>query len=142
MIRQRVSVSTICLSRGNTEGMATISTTYGYGIHKSKPKDADKELVSIVHDIQKYLKRTETKRFYLSITLKYHKRCCKSWARVGLQLQKFLNDPKSHYSLLMSTLEKEIEKFPKKSFYGERLLILHQLIEQGPEFTKKPKFYL
>lgn len=122
--------------------MATISTTYGYGSPRKKEKNADKALEGIIRDIQNYLSKTERKRFFLSITLKYHKRCCKSWAKVGVYLQKFLNDPKSNYSLLMVVLEAEIDKFPQRSYYGEKLLLLHQLLESGPIFSDKPKFYL
>lgn len=122
--------------------MATISTTYGYGFKTKEKRNGDKELGIIVHDIQNYLKRSDRKRFFLSITVKYHKRCCKSWAKVGFYLQKFLNDPKTNYSMLMFTLEQEIEKFPIHSFYREKLQVLFVLLESGPNFTEKPAFYL
>lgn len=129
-------------SRGQGSGMTTISTTYGYGMHIKEKRNGDNELRSIVQDIQLYLKKSDKKRFFLTITVKYHKRCCKSWAKIGFYLQKFLIDPKANYSMLMFILEQELDKFPKRSYYGQKLQVLFQLLEAGPVFTQKPHFYL
>lgn len=119
----------------------TIAALYNYGFRKDA-KNGDKELLTIVRGVENYLKKREQKRFFLSIAFKYHKRCCKSWAKVSLYLQKFLNNPKSNYSMLMFVLEQEKEKFRQPSFYGGQLCALFALLESGPNFSEMPLFYL
>lgn len=62
--------------------------------------------------------------------------------KLAFILQKFLIDPKANYSMLMFIIEQELGKFPKRSYYGQQLQILFQLLEAGPVFTQKPHFYL
>lgn len=117
--------------------MATISTNYGFDTNAQSVKHSDEELQAIIQNIQTYLQSYNRRRFFLSVSVKYHKRCCKSWSKVGGDLQQFLCRPQSGYSTLMKNLELEIEKFPKGSYYCKQLMKLVRLLERGPSFSKK-----
>lgn len=121
-------------------GMATVSTAFGCEAREQAQAKCDKELQAIVSDVQHYLQSYDRKRFFLSVSVKYHKRCCKSWARIGCQLQRFLDAPKDQYSNLMIILEREVDNFPKGSYYGKRLRKLVCLLEKGPLFSLKYPF--
>jgi hypothetical protein len=56
---------------------------------------------------------------------------------VTTHLDKFLQDPRSNYSLFISVLEHEMQKFPDHSFYGKKLKEMEQLVALGPSFNIK-----
>ena len=115
--------------------MATVGKSFDGEAREQAQEECDQELHSIISDVQHYLQGYSRKRFFLSVSAKYHKRCCKSWARIGFQLQKFLKTPKGEYSVLMVLLEQEAQNFPKGSYYCKQLRKLIRLLEKGPRFT-------
>ena len=115
--------------------MATVSKSFDSVTREEAQAKCDEELQTIIYDVQHYLQSYNRKRFFLSVSVKYHKRCCKSWSRIGFQLQKFLKTPKGEYSVLMMLLEQEIKNFPKGSYYCKQLRKLIGLLEKGPRFS-------
>ncbi len=120
--------------------MVTVSATFGCEAREQAREKSDQALQKIIQDVQHYLQTYDRKRFFLSVSVKYHKRCCKSWSRIGVQLQKFLEAPKEHYSMLMTSLEREIQNFPQGSYYCKQLRKLMRLLETGPCFSTKYPF--
>ncbi len=115
--------------------MAILSTAYGVNIDYQSVEDCDKELNQIITQVQHYLYNFGQSWFFLALGKSYFKKCCRSWVRVSTHLEKFLNDPRTNYSLLMVVLEHEIDKFPKGSFYAQKLLSLQRLVSLGPHFS-------
>jgi hypothetical protein len=115
--------------------MATVSKAFNGATRASSQAECDQDLQAIISDVQHYLQSYNRKRFFLSVSVKYHKRCCKSWSKIGFQLQKFLKTPKEQYSVLMVMLEQEIKNFPKGSYYCKQLRKLIHLLEKGPLFS-------
>lgn len=66
----------------------------------------------------------------------YQQRCRSSWKHILLHLEKFLADPKLHYTHFMEVLEKEMDKFPDTSIYKKHLQELAVLIAQGPSLQQ------
>lgn len=117
--------------------MATQSTTYGMGFRLGKSDNCDKELQEIVSQMHDYLYHFGDNRLFLVLARSYFQKCCRSWSRVTAHLEKFLQDPKSNYSLLVVVLEHEIQKFPEHSFFYKKLKEMELLISLGPQFTFK-----
>ncbi len=115
--------------------MATQSTAFGVNIEYERIEDCDKELKQIISQIQHYLYNFGQSWIFLALGKTYFQKCCRSWVRVSTHLEKFLNDPRTNYSLLMVVLEHEIEKFPKGSFYAQKLHSLQRLVSMGPRFS-------
>jgi len=116
------------------------STGLGCEDEEQARDESDQALQEIIRDVQHYLQSYNRKRFFLSISVKYHKRCCKSWSRVAVQLQRFLESPQGQYSILMVSLEREIQNFPHGSYYCKQLRKLMRLLETGPRFSIKYPF--
>lgn len=115
--------------------MAMSSTTIGFTTEIPDVKVCDKQLHVIVDEINRYLFNFGRNWFFLSVGRAHYQKCCRSWARVYTHLDKFLNDPRSNYSLLMVVLEHEKQKFPQGSYYAKRLKELEHLVSMGPNFS-------
>lgn len=100
-----------------------------------KTKDSEKQLQDIIIAIQHYLYNFGHSWLYLAIGRSYYQKCNRSWARVITHIEKFLRSPRDNYTLLMSVLEHELEKFPPNSYYGKHLKSLEDLFRTGPNFN-------
>ncbi|MBS0290382.1 MAG: hypothetical protein JSS07_10175 [Proteobacteria bacterium] len=114
--------------------MATHSTTIKMTAKPLVKKD-DKKLDEIVSGVDNYLFNFGQNRIFLTMGRSYFQRCCRSWSKVTIHLDKFLQDPRANYSMLMITLEHEIKKFPQQSFYAKQLKSLARLVSKGPNFS-------
>ncbi len=115
--------------------MATHSTTYSLSADLAQIIDCDKELQGIINEVNHYLYNFAHNWFYLAIGRSHFHKCTRSWIRVYTHLEKFLQDPRSNYSMLMFVLEHEIQKFPKGSFLYNKFIRLEQLVAMGPHFS-------
>lgn len=96
--------------------------------------DCNQSLQDIVSDIEFYLDDCGESWFYVTVGRAHFLRCCRSWMRLSLHLEKFLFDPKIHYSRLARVLEQEKHRFSRYSYYGKRIRALENLISSGPSF--------
>jgi hypothetical protein len=114
--------------------MVIENTTYGAQIERIPTQDGDQHLQEIISQVQGYFFNFESNWFYLFLAKSYYHKCHRSWTVVNTHLETFLEDPKTHYSLLMVVLELEMEKFHPRSFYCKQLKALLELISAGPSF--------
>ena len=95
----------------------------------------DKNLQQLLEEMNNYLFNFSNNWFFLAVGRGYFRKCVRSWARVTTHLEKFLQSPRTDYSLLMTVLDIEMQKFHKRSFYGKQLQALSMLLAKGPSFT-------
>ncbi|MBI2791996.1 MAG: hypothetical protein HYX61_08560 [Gammaproteobacteria bacterium] len=115
--------------------MSTQSSTYGDSVKIEKVEAPDHELNEIISQIHHYLFNFGHNWFFLFLGRSYFHKCCASWVHVSTHLDKFLQNPRNNYTLLMLVLENEIAKFPPQSFYGKKLKSLEQLVSMGLNFS-------
>lgn len=114
--------------------MVTHSTTYVTQVF-SRSEDCDKQLQLLVDEINNYLYHVGHHWIFLTLGRSHFQKCCRSWVRVYTHLDKFLQDPRTNYSLLMIIIEHEKRRFPQGSFYAKKLAELDQLLSLGPAFS-------
>ncbi|MGD9592339.1 MAG: hypothetical protein AB7V32_07455 [Candidatus Berkiella sp.] len=114
--------------------MVTNTTAIGLNPDIANAQACDEELHHIIDEINHYLYNFGHSWIFLSIGRSHFQKCSRSWARVYVHLGKFLQDPRSNYSLLMTILDHEKQKFPQGSFYAKKLIKLEQLVCLGPIF--------
>lgn len=95
----------------------------------------DRELEEIVSQVHEYLYNFGQKRILLAMGRSYYQRCCRSWAKITSHLGKFLQDPRTNYSMMIIVLEHEIQKFPQRAFYTKKLKALEKLVSMGLNFS-------
>lgn len=117
--------------------MTTQNNLYGMTFKLESSVDGDRELQEIISQVHHYLYNFGHNRLFLAIGRSYFQKCCRSWVRVTTHLEKFLQDPKSNYSLFMSILEHEKQKFPEHSFFNKKLKEMALLVSLGPSFSLK-----
>ncbi|MBN9289127.1 MAG: hypothetical protein BGO43_14485 [Gammaproteobacteria bacterium 39-13] len=122
--------------------MTTQGATYGLSFRLDKIANCDKELQRILSQVHHYLYNFGHSRLFLAIGKSYFQKCCRSWVQVTTHLEKFLQDPKSNYSLFMSVLEREKQKFPENSFFYKKLKEIELLISMGPSFSFESFFVI
>ncbi len=115
--------------------MVVHTTNFGLTTGMPSTPVCDEQLQIIINEINYYLYHFGHNWIFLSIGRNHFKKCCRSWVRVYTHLDKFLGDPRCHYSLLMSVLEYEKQKFPPGSFFAKKLKELEQLVSMGPDFS-------
>lgn len=97
-------------------------------------KTEDEALRELIQEIINYLESSQKPRYFLSIGKRQHYRYYKSWDHIYSLLNKFITNPKVHYTPMVRAIELEIKKFPANSTYSSKLLKLKKLISQGPMF--------
>jgi len=95
------------------------------------------DVQGMVHD---YLSVTYRHWFYISLGRSLYKNCCRSWSAIYPLLVNYQSNPKDYYSPLMSTLEDEIAKFPKITFYSKQLSLLKASIIHTPSTPPSTQF--
>lgn len=120
--------------------MALQSITYDLSVGEALDKvQASREhLQKIINEIQVYLSNYGNNWLFFTIGKSHYYKCFRSWARVNNHLEKFLNDPKNNYSLLMTVIDHELAKFHPHSFYAKKVIELQRLIVSGLLFLKVP----
>lgn len=121
--------------------MATQSSTFGQNIDIKMIEASNKELHDIISQINQYLYDFGHNWFLHAVAKSYFHKCSRSWVRVSNHLDKFLENPRNNYSLLMIVLEHELDKFPHQSFYRKKLISLHHLVSMGPNFSITSKYH-
>lgn len=114
--------------------MAISSTPYEVG-ETVEVTQEDVNLQQLLTEVNNYLFNFSNNWFFLAVGRGYFRKCVRSWTRVTVHLEKFLQNPRNHYSLFMSILDIEIQRFPKSSYYGQHLKALSRLLAKGPNFT-------
>ena len=97
--------------------------------------DCDKQLQNIVSDIQAHLCFMSHHWLFYVFAKPYFRRCCHSWLHVSGQFRVFLKDPKKNYSMLMTVLDHELDRFSPYTVYYKKLYDLKALLRLGPAFT-------
>lgn len=117
--------------------MALQSITYDMSLTEAFDKlhENRQHLKSIRAQVHHYLTNYGNHWFFFTLGKSHYYKCYRSWARVSNQIEHFLQDPKNHYSQLMSVLDHELAKFHPRSFYAKKLLELQELIAKGLLFV-------
>lgn len=119
--------------------MAIQSTPYVVG-EAVEVTQEDKNLQQLLDEVNNYLFNFSNSWFFYAVGRGYFKKCVRSWTRIITHLEKFLQSPRTDYSLFMTVLDIEIQKFHKRSFYGKQLKALSELLAKGPSFTITSRF--
>jgi hypothetical protein len=120
--------------------MALQSITYNLDIKEAFDRvyDSRSHLKTINHEMENYLNNYGNNWFFFALGKAHYYKCYRSWARVSNHLQKFMNDPKNNYTLLMSVIDHELAKFTPQTFYAKKLVELQNLIVSGLLFIQVP----
>jgi hypothetical protein len=108
---------------------------YVWNVKLAPIEESDKALEKIINSIHTYLSDYTESKLFLVFSKFYFKRCCRSWVRISTHLEKFLIEPKMNYTVLMSVLDNEIQKFPFYSSYYKLLCDLKSLVSKGKTFN-------
>ena len=113
--------------------MALQSITYNLGIKEAFDRfyDSRAHLKTIHREMQSYLDHYGSNWFFFTVGKSHYYKCYRSWARVSNHLDKFMNDPKNNYSVLMSVIDHELAKFAPQTYYAKKLTELQKLIVSG-----------
>lgn len=115
--------------------MAVQSVTYSVSLKIEKVEESQKQLQDIIVAVHHYLYNFGHNWFYLAVGRAYYLKCSRSWVRVTTHIEKFLHSPRDNYSLLMSVLDHELQKFPANSYYSKQLQLLADFFRKGPNFN-------
>ncbi|MCS5710898.1 hypothetical protein [Candidatus Berkiella aquae] len=112
-------------------GLQSITYDLSFVEAYDKLTQSHEHLRNIRHEVHHYLSNYGSNWFFFTLGKSHYFKCYRSWARVSNQLEKFLNDPKNHYSQLMAVLDHELAKFSPNTFYAKKLMELQALIVTG-----------
>lgn len=100
--------------------------------------NGEDKLNDLVQDIDRHLQNISSRRInrWLGSRSRVYK-YQKSWIQVNIALSSFVHDPKRYYLSTMTTIEREMNKFPPYSSYHHHLQKLAHLLAQGPSFSKE-----
>ena len=101
-----------------------------FGLQAYKLKHGENQIQTTVSAVHYYLSQY-SQSILLAFSKMHYQKCCRSWSIVSIHLEKFKQDPKNNYTLLMKILEKEMDKFSYFSFYGKQLKSLARFISSG-----------
>jgi hypothetical protein len=112
--------------------MATQGIDY-QSVFLDRCEDVHSSINGILHNIHDHFLNHRPHKHYLALTNRHFNRCYSSWNHLEPKLKQFVHNPKSHYSTIMWSIQKDLNRLPMNNFYTKELRKLAGLLSQGPQ---------